>query len=150
MSQIHSKASAVIHARPETIYGVLSDYRVGHPAILPKPYFTDLIVEQGGQGAGTLARVYMNVMGVRRSYRMSVTEPEPGHLLKETDSDAGVVTTFTVTPLDGGEQSQVTIATDAKASPGIQGFFEKLISPSITRRIYRKELQLLTAYVQAK
>jgi hypothetical protein len=148
MSQIHSEASAVIDAQPEKIYGVFSDYHVGHPAILPKPYFTGLIIEQGGQGAGTIVRVEMNVMGARRAYRLSVTEPEPGRLLMETDPDAGVVTTFTVDPINGGQQSRVTIATDAKASPGIQGFFEKLITPPISRRIYNKELELLAAYVK--
>ena len=37
---IHAEASMVIDARPEEIYAVVSDYRVGHPAILPRQYFT--------------------------------------------------------------------------------------------------------------
>lgn len=147
MSQIHVEASAVINARPEKIYGVLSDYRVGHPAILPKPYFTELTVEEGGQGAGTVMRVRMKVMGVEVAYHLVVSEPEPGRVLVETDEAAGVVTTFTVEPLNGGQQSRATIATDMRASHGLRGFMEKLMNPPVTRRIYRQELQNLAEYV---
>ncbi|MCI0395068.1 MAG: SRPBCC family protein [Chloroflexi bacterium] len=147
MSQIHVEASAVINARPEKIYGILSDYRVGHPAILPKPYFTELTVEEGGQGAGTVMRVRMKVMGVEVAYHLVVSEPEPGRVLVETDEAAGVVTTFTVEPLNGGQQSRVTIATDMRASPGLRGFMEKLMNPPVTRRIYRQELENLAEYV---
>ena len=52
MNQIHVEVSDVIEAHAEKIYGILADYREGHPAILPKPYFTEVKVEQGGQGIG--------------------------------------------------------------------------------------------------
>ena len=63
MSTIHVEVSDVIKARPEQVYAVLSDYRMGHPAILPKPYFTSLTVDEGGQGAGTRIQVHMKVLG---------------------------------------------------------------------------------------
>jgi hypothetical protein len=47
-TMIHIKASRVFDARPEELYRVVSDYRVGHPAILPKQYFTELVVEHSG------------------------------------------------------------------------------------------------------
>lgn len=149
MSQITVNVSDVIDARPEEIYAVLSDYRVGHPAILPKPYFTDLTVEEGGKGDGTIIRVQMKVMGLERVYRMAVSEPEPGRVLAEVDDSAGVFTTFTIEPLNGGKRSRVTIATKTKASRGIMGFMEKLLNPPITRRIYRKELKQLADYLRA-
>ncbi len=65
MNQIHAEASAVIEARPEKVYAILSDYRVSHPAILPKQYFTEVAVEQGGQGAGTIVRAHMTGDGYR-------------------------------------------------------------------------------------
>ena len=148
MSQIHTEVSDIIPARPEVVYTVLTDYRVGHPAILPKPYFTELQVEQGGQGAGTVVRTRMVVMGVERIFRLTVSEPEPGRVLKEVDEQAGVVTTFTVEPLNGGQQTRVTIATDARASPGVMGMMEKLMNPPITRRIYAEELRQLAEYVR--
>ena len=147
MGTIHTEASATIPALPETIYAVLSDYHVGHPAILPKPYFTALVIEQGGQGAGTVVQVHMTVMGAKRAYRMTVSEPNPGRVLVETDAEAGVVTTFTIEPV-GSDQSRVTITTDSRPSPGLGGFLEGWITPPITRRIYSKELAQLAAYVR--
>ena len=148
MSQIHAEASAIIDARPEEIYAILSDYHEGHPAILPKAYFAELTVEKGGKGAGTIIRVGMNVMGVKRTYRMVVSEPEPGRVLVEADEEAGVVTTFTIDP--SGNQSRVTISTNAKASPGLMGWLERLVNPPITRHIFKKQFRLLVDYVRSK
>jgi hypothetical protein len=150
MSVIRTEVSRVINARPEAVYAVLSDYRVGHPAILPKPYFTGLTVEQGGKGAGTIAKAEMNVFGVKQVYRLVVTEPEPGRVMVETDDKAGIVTTFTVDSVGDGSQSKVTISTDAKTSAGFRGFMERLMNPPITRRIYNEELDLLASYVEGK
>jgi hypothetical protein len=148
LGQIWVEVSEAIPAPAENVYAILADYREGHPAILPQPYFRELEVEQGGQGAGTIIRVAMEVMGVKRRYRMEVSEPEPGRVLVEHDPGAGVRTTFTVAPLDGGHRSLVTIATETKTAGGLQGLMERLINPSITRRIYRQELQQLAEYVQ--
>jgi hypothetical protein len=131
-------------------HAVLSDYHVGHPAILPKPYFTKLTVEEGGQGAGTVLLVGMRIMGVERVARGFVTEPQQGRRLVETYPDSGIVTTFTVEPLGDGKRSRVTIATDAKPSPGLMGFIERLTIPSTLRRIYKAELQQLADYVRGK
>ena len=148
MSTIHVEATEIINARPEAVYAVFSDYRVGHPAVLPKPYFTDLRVEQGGQGSGTIVQADMAVFGVKRSYRLTVTEPEPGRVLMETDPDAGVVTKFIVEPVSGGQQSRVTISSDSRRSAGFAGLMERLMNPPITRRIYRQELRQLADYLR--
>ncbi len=147
MSPIHVEYSAKINASPEKVYAVIADYAEGHQAILPKPYFTKMEVEHGGNGAGTVIQVWMNVMGVKRIYHMTVSEPEPGRVLAESDPNAGVQTTFTVDPIPNTSQSKVTIATTAKPSRGVQGLLEKLFNPPIMRRIFREELQLLTDYV---
>ena len=80
-------ASAVIPARRERVYSLISNYRDGHPRILPKQ-FSNLIVEQGGTGAGTVIRFQMSVFGMKRTFRAVITEPEPGRVLVETDLDA--------------------------------------------------------------
>jgi hypothetical protein len=147
MSKIHAEASHVIAARPEAIYAVLSDYRVGHPAILPKPYFTDLIVEKGGQGAGTMIRVYMSVFGRKYSYHQLVSEPKPGRILQETDIETGQYSRFTLEPLSEN-QTRVTIFTEIPTSAGFMGIVEKLTTPSFTRRLFKEELRNLEAYVQ--
>jgi len=148
MSQIHTEASDVIDARPEQIYAVLSDYRVGHPAILPRPYFEELTVEQGGQGAGTILRVRMKVYGRKFAFRQIVSEPQPGRVLMEANDDDSATTTFTLEPL--GDQTRVTIVTVMQASPGLLGFMEKLTTPSVMGRIYRQELRNLAEYLRSR
>jgi hypothetical protein len=150
MQQIHVEAEAEIAARPATVYAILADYQHGHPNILPKAHFPYMQVEQGGQGAGTKLHVNVRALGVEHEYHLVVSEPEPGRVLAETDVNTGLVTTFTVTPIKNGEHARVRIATDWAAKGGLAGLIERLITPPIMRRIYRKELQQLAAYVQSK
>jgi len=148
MSQINISASRIIHASPADVYAVISDYRVGHQAVLPKPYFPKVVVVQGGQGAGTVIEVHMDVYGTKRVFKQVVSEPEPGRVLVETDAKAGVATSFIVEPIGDGNQSKVTIDTKSRLSPGVQGFVERIFNPLIIGRIYRQELELLDQYVQ--
>jgi uncharacterized protein YndB with AHSA1/START domain len=147
MGNIHAAATSVIDAPPERVYAVLADYHRHHPNILPKLYFTGLRVEEGGVGAGTVVVADMDVYGSKRSFRLAVTEPEPGRVLAESDASAGIFTTFTVEPWAGGAKSRVTIASEAQASPGFAGWIEQLVNPLITARIYRAELGQLNAYM---
>ena len=147
MSKIVVEASDVIPAPADKIYAVLADYHEGHPAILPQPYFHELVVEEGGRGAGTVIRVRMEVLGAEQRYRLHVSEPEPGRVLIERDPDLDVATTFTVAPLNGGSRSLVTIATESRPSPGLRGLLERIVNPPVTRRIYKEELKNLAAYV---
>ena len=52
MRTIRVTGIARIDAPAAKVYGILADYHVGHPSILP-PAFRNLIVEEGGVGAGT-------------------------------------------------------------------------------------------------
>ncbi len=149
MSGIHVSVSRVIDAPADVVYGILADYRVGHPAVLPKPYFKELVVEEGGRGEGTVARVDMEVMGAKRTMRLRVTEPEPGRVLREEDTAAGVVTVFTVEPLADG-RSRVTFDTDMRASDGIGGWLERRTTPFFMRRIYHGEQALLADMARAR
>jgi hypothetical protein len=150
MNSYRAEETAVIDAPPTQVYGVIADYHEGHPAILPSRYFSEMTVTQGGQGDGTVALVKMNVFGAKSLFQMTVTEPEPGRVLREEDAAAGVVTTFTVDPVNGGAQSRVTITTIARTSPGLRGWLEKWLNPVITRRIYREELAQLARIAQAE
>ncbi|HEX6368157.1 MAG TPA: SRPBCC family protein [Longimicrobium sp.] len=138
MAQVTISESAVVHAPPATVYGVLSDYREGHPAILPRPPFGELAVESGGTGAGTVFRVQTRQGLAMRTFRMAVTEPEPGRLLVETDTESDLVSTFRVEPVEGGH-SRVTITTRWTRG-GVQGFVERLLLPTLAGPIYRKEI----------
>lgn len=146
MSHYQVEVSAVVDAPAERVYDVLADYESGHPSILPQPYFTDLQVIEGGRGAGTVIAVEMEVFGVKRAYKMKVTEPQPGRVLQEEDKEAGILTTFTVEPV-AEKQSRVTIKTITQTSPGLRGWLEKMTTPPISRRIYREELEKLATVV---
>ena len=150
MTIIRAEATRTVAATPEQVYAVFTDYEQAHPAILPKPYFDEVVIEEGGQGAGTVVRVRLQGMGTETTYRLTVSEPEPGRRLVEADPDAGVRTTFLVDPRDGGRHSQVTITIDTRASAGLKGQVERLILPAFSRRVLKKELQLLVDYLAAQ
>ncbi|MBK8024306.1 MAG: SRPBCC family protein [Chloroflexi bacterium] len=150
MSTIQASTSAVIDARPEVIYAVLRDYRGGHAAILPKPYFADFKVTKGGLGEGTETFLTMKVYGRTLTYQQRITEPTPGRVIQETDIHTGQWSRFTLEPLDDGARTRVTITAEQPASPGLAGFFERLLTHGVQRMIFRKELDNLAAYVAGK
>src|SRR5262249_37362571 len=123
MARIQATASAVIDAPATAAYGILTDYRHGHPRILPPRYFSGLEVERGGTGAGTVIHFRMHALGATRTLRAEISEPEPGRTLVETYLGSGEVTTFTVEPLEGGGRCRVTILTEW-TSRGFAGMVE--------------------------
>jgi hypothetical protein len=139
-------ASAKVAAPPERVYAAIADYQNGHPNIVP-PQFSDLVVEQGGYGAGTIIRFKMKVFGRTQSFRAAITEPEPGRVLVETGlDDHGAVTTFTVDP-ESDTASRVTITTELAARTGIAGKLERYLSTVLLRPIYDEELKILNKWV---
>jgi hypothetical protein len=148
MSRVHVEATGVIPAPVAEVYSILSDYRNEHPHILPQAYFTNLQVDRGGVGAGTAFRVTVRVMGIAQHYRMVVSEPDPGHVLTETDVDTGLATTFTLAPQDDGRQTRVHIATEWDTRPGLAGFFEKLTTPMVMKGIYAQQLRQFADYAR--
>jgi hypothetical protein len=147
---VHVEATHIVDARPEEVYAIVSDYRVGHPAILPREYFTGLEVEKGGQGAGTIVRGSLKVFGKEYGFHQQVSEPEPGRLIEEIDIETGQYTSFTFEPLNGGKQTRVTIVSDFPPSKGFVGFMEKFAKPAIIRKIYNAELRQLADYLRTK
>ena len=144
MKPYQATASALIEAPAERVYNVLADYRNGHPRILPRPYFISQEVEQGGFGAGTIINFKMRVLGQTQVFRAAISEPEPGRVLVETDLNGSVVTTFVVSPADGGERSEVRITTEGKTvRQGLLGSLERSMTETYLKRIYKKELRLL-------
>lgn len=137
-------ASALIPARRERVYSLLANYRDGHPRILPRQ-ISDMVVEQGGIGAGTIIRFQLSVLGKKQPIRAAITEPEPGRVLVETgldDNDA--VTTFTVDPAAAAGDSTVTISTELKVRSGFRGWIEKTLSTWLLRPMYVQELANLS------
>jgi hypothetical protein len=138
----------IINAPAEQLYGIIADYREGHPRILPEAYFQRLEVEEGGVGAGTVIRFEMKLMGSTRHFRAAITEPKPGRVLVETDLDTGGVTTFTVEPLEQDAKARVTITTELKGRGGILGKLEGFVSRLLLLPIYKQELALLASVAE--
>ena len=141
MPDIRASWSAVIGAPANVVYRILADYHRGHPAILPPKYFENLVVEEGGVGAGTHIRFDVRTFTGLRACRAVITEPLPGRRLVETDLDSGAVTTFTV-ERQGNARTRVTIETTYTRS-GVGGWIERLLAPAYLRTVYRAELARL-------
>ncbi|HTO93379.1 MAG TPA: SRPBCC family protein [Bacteroidota bacterium] len=139
--------TSLIQAPPDRVYAVIRDYREHHPRILPRKYFRNLTVTEGGIGAGTHASVEMRVLGVSRALHFVVSEPTPGRVLVEATPDGSTVTTFTVEPTPGGAATRLTFSTEFTTREGFSGAIERMTTTVMLRRIYRKEMQQLAEYI---
>jgi hypothetical protein len=139
-------SSADIGAPAADVYRMIADYRTRHWRIIPPKYFSNLRVETGGYGAGTIITYNLTAFGKTRRVRARITEPEPGRALVETDHDENIATTFVVEPA-GASRSKVTIATELPLRSGILGSLERTMARSFLTRVYAAELALLEQQV---
>jgi hypothetical protein len=144
--QTRFSAGRVLGAPADVVYHLIADYREHHrPEGFLPPAFTDLVVEQGGVGAGTRIRFTMKMAGRTQSATATISEPVPGRVLVE--SGPGVVTTFTVEP-EGADRARVRFDTVMDSS-GLQGLLTRLFAPGILRPIYADELDRLEQHARA-
>lgn len=145
MAEMQAAAERTIGAPADKVYGVIVDYQRHHPQILPSA-FSDLVIEQGGVGAGTVIGFSVKTAGRSRHFRMQVAEPEPGRVLTESDSESSMVTRYTVDPDANG--SRVRIETTWQSAAGFSGLMERLFAPRVMQKLYADELDRLDRYVQ--
>jgi hypothetical protein len=150
MTPYRISASRRIGAPADVSYGIIADYRSGHPHIIPPQYFRNLRVERGGVGAGTVIRFELHAFGKVNPTLAEVTEPLPGRVLVETYPEAGIHTTFTVAPVEGDHASDVTIITEMKSRGGLLGIIERTMTRSFFRKVFVKELALLDAVARQR
>ena len=144
--QTRVSAERVLDAPADVVYHLIADYREHHrPEGFLPPAFTDLVVEQGGVGTGTVIRFTKKLAGQSRTTTAAVTEPAPGRVLVETGP--GVVTTFTVEPA-GAQRARVRFDTVMEAS-GLQGLLTRLFAPGMLRPLYADELARLEQHARA-
>ena len=136
------EARATVRAPADRVYDLIADYRSGHPRIVPAKYFSNLLVERGGRGAGTVITYEMKLVGKVRKARARITEPHPGRELVETVEGDGIVTTFRVEPT-GAAASDVTISTNFPTRGGVLGSLEGIMVRKLLTPIYREELALI-------
>ena len=92
-------AEGAVDAPPDVVYRYLSDMQNHHPHFLP-PAFSDFQVVAGGIGEGTVVTFQFAAGGRRRDFRQTLTEPERGRRMVETDANSSSVTTFLVDRID--------------------------------------------------
>jgi hypothetical protein len=144
MKEQTATATRTIRAPADTIYQIIADYRNGHPRMLPKQYFLHLHVEDGGYGAGTVINFSMRLLGQTQQFRSVISEPDPGHLLVETDLKSQMPTTFQAVPK--GQFSRVTISTILTG----RSWLETTLAKPLLQKIYRAELDLLAGLVEGQ
>ena len=147
MAEVFVSAERLMSAPAEHIYRCIADFRTHHPKFLPRA-FSDIQVEEGGVGAGTVLSFKLTAGRRTRTYRMQVDEPEPGRVLTESDTQSSLVTTFSVAPEGAG--CRVRIETRWEGAGGICGFFERLFAPRFLRGLYADELERLEQYAKSQ
>jgi uncharacterized protein YndB with AHSA1/START domain len=147
MAPIVVSAERDVDAPPAVVYNYIADMREHHPRFLP-PNFSDFRVESGGVGAGTVIRFKLTAGGRTRELRNTVAEPDPGHILTESDANSSALTTFTVTPSAGA--SHVEMSCRWNGASGVGGFFERLFAPRVMRGILADELNRLNSYAKER
>ena len=136
----------VVTASADLLYQIVADYNTHHPAILPAA-FSNLKVEQGGIGDGTVISFDLKMGGRKRAMRARISEPRPG-VLEETDLEFGAITSFEIT--QEVDASRVVIRTGFPSAPGIQGWFERRFAPGMLRKLYEQELEKREAAANAE
>jgi hypothetical protein len=129
----------------QVVYHCLANYREHHrPGGFLPPAFSAFEIHRGGVGAGTEASWTVVLGGRSRRMTATISEPEPGRRLVETGK--GVVTTFTVTPSDGGCVVRFDTVFD---EPGLGGVLLRLLIGRLLGPLYADELARLDAYAHA-
>jgi Polyketide cyclase / dehydrase and lipid transport len=147
MPLVRVEADRAIGARAAVVYGVLADYSAHHPKIMPPDHFSNLEVELGGVGEGTVFHITVRAGGKRQLMHMRVSEPEPGRVLCETNLDTGVVTQFTVS--GNGSESSVLRMSSEWESPGLKGWLDRLFTARLTKKLFMEQLGQVDAYVRS-
>jgi hypothetical protein len=147
MGRARARAERHLDTPPAAVYAVLADYTTAHPRIMPPALFSDLTVESGGVGAGTVFHITLHVRGRRQRLHVRVDEPEPGRLLTETNLDTGVVTEFSVAPCDDGSRTLARMSSGWETGRGLRGLADQLVTPLLLGRIFALELHQLDRYM---
>lgn len=149
MGLAHAQAESTIDASPASVYAVLADYTKHHPRIMPPSLFSNLEVESGGIGAGTVFHITLRVAGKKQRLHMRVGEPEPGRVLTETNLDTGVVTTFTVGSANGDSTSKARISSEWEPKGALGGLIDRTMTPLVMKWIFGKQLRELQSYMRS-
>lgn len=97
----------LIDSSAHDVYDVLRDYRYNQ-FILPSHFFEDVKIIKGyGIGEGTRIQKVYRIPILNRRYKMilDVTEPKPGRIIQEIDTNAYNIIQFIVDPITQPQQT---------------------------------------------
>jgi hypothetical protein len=144
MTRTRFSAERLLDAPADVVYHCIADYLHHHrPEGFLPPAFSNLHVERGGVGAGTVFGVTMTLGGRSESTTTEVTEPEPGRVLVETGRE--VRTVFSVQPEGSGARVRFDTVIDAG---GLKGLLTRLFAARLLGPLYEDELERLERYAQ--
>lgn len=146
MPQVTARTSRTIAAAPQDVLAAISDYREVRPRILTEHY-RDYRVEEGGQGAGTVAHWILQATSKRQRDQTVDVDADPAGVV-ERDRNSSMVTTWTVEPAGEG-RSTVALDTRWNGATGVGGFFERLFAPRGLQRIHDGVLANLARHLGA-
>ena len=124
----------------------VADYKAVRPKIL-SPHYSDYLVREGGQGAGTVAMWKLQATK-SRVRDVKVNLDVAGHTVIERDANSTMVINWTVAP--AGPGSSVTVKTSWQGAGGIGGFFEKTFARLGLRKIQGEVLENLKKQVEGR
>lgn len=148
MALARAQAEQLIEAQPDAVYAVLADYRTHHPRIMPSS-FSNLEVETGGVGAGTVFHITVRMLGRRQELHMQVAEPDPGRVLTETNLDTGVVTEFTVGSANGASSTLARMSSEWEPEGRVRGLIDRVVTSRLMRRVFAQQLRQLGEYMHS-
>lgn len=146
MPQVTARTSRTIGAAPQDVLAAISDYREVRPRILTEHY-RDYRVEEGGQGAGTVAHWVLQATSKRQRDQTVDVDADPTAVV-ERDRNSSMVTTWSVEPAGEG-RSTVVVDTRWNGATGVGGFFERLFAPRGLQRIHDGVLTNLARHLGA-
>ena len=110
--------SQVVDARVQDVYAVIVDYQVMNQAILPQPYFEEVVLEEDGQEVAIGVGLTVEVFGHQIHFRQTEGEREDRLAVVEKDMMSDQSITITLDPLDSGRKTRVTITSEMPVSGG--------------------------------
>lgn len=145
MAEVMATVERMLDAPADQVYRSIVDYRNQHGTWLP-PAYSNYRVTDGGMGDGTAFSYHLNTGRRERDYHMRVTEPVPGRVVREADTDSSLTNVWTVEPRDSG--SHVRLETRWQGAGGVGGCFERTFAPRALRSLHADTLARLDRHLQ--
>jgi polyketide cyclase/dehydrase/lipid transport protein len=142
-ARVAVEVERTLDAPMERVWALLRDYRVARPRVLTE-HFSDYVVQERGEGAGTVIEYRLRVGRHQGRHVIAVQEPVAGRMLRERDRSSALVCTWTLTPGGEGERTVLRLAV-ALRDPQISGWLTRMRVRRAVRRLCAQLLEHVDA-----